>query len=439
MKLDWTALRRRGSCAFLVASTLLADGHVAAQEPAAAATNESQPDATALLKSMADYLAGLEFFRCTTTNGYETVQPNGQKVEFGETREIFLARPNRLRVEEVASDGFSDVTVFDGREITVVSAGFNVFAQAPQQWRLAFFVGISLLALGIVVSFFRKLAPGDRLSALALGLISGGAVGNLIDRIRAPHEVIDFLHDPRMLTGEHSTVTTTKLPNGAKRLKYEIGPFKIIPGQNEIGYTPITAKPKVDGYITRMKPDLIYMNGTVPRVDVVHLHHGVWVNLSRQNTTNNLPELFFAAGEEKTIFQLPKGYGYHYKATDDWLFNHMIHNLTPTATQVKMVYEIDFIPDSSAAAKKMKPALMMEYWENALASEGSIGVTDSPVMSQWAMWAPMRTCTPRSTSARQRPIVDARMGLDGPVFTAGAGGATIFGPGRRARVFITTA
>ena len=48
------------------------------------------------------------------------------------------------------------------------------------------------------------------------------------------------LNGTRMLTGEKSTVTTTKLPNGAKRLKYEIGPFKIIPGQNEIGYTPIT-------------------------------------------------------------------------------------------------------------------------------------------------------------------------------------------------------
>ena len=78
-----------------------------------------------------------------------------------------------------------------------------------------------------------------------------------------------------------------------------------------------------------MRPDLTYMDGKVPRVDVLHLHHGVWVNLSRPNTTNNLPELFFAAGEEKTIFQLPKGYGYRYEASDNWLLNHMIHNLTP--------------------------------------------------------------------------------------------------------------
>jgi hypothetical protein len=107
---------------------------VAGQEAAAPApaTTESQPDAAALLQSMAEYLAGLESFRCTTTNGYETVQANGQKVEFGETRQIFLARPNRLRLEEVASDGASDLTLFDGEQITVVSAGFNVYAQAPQ-------------------------------------------------------------------------------------------------------------------------------------------------------------------------------------------------------------------------------------------------------------------------------------------------------------------
>ena len=71
-------------------------------------------------------------------------------------------------------------------------AAFGLFATWHSEWRLGFFIGISLLALGIVVSFFRKLAPGDRLSALALGFISGGAVGNLIDRI-AYGEVIDFL------------------------------------------------------------------------------------------------------------------------------------------------------------------------------------------------------------------------------------------------------
>jgi len=72
-------------------------------------------------------------------------------------------------------------------------AAFGMFADAPKVLRLTFFIGVSTVAIGIILSFFYKLAPGDRLSALALGMILGGAVGNLVDRIRY-HEVVDFLH-----------------------------------------------------------------------------------------------------------------------------------------------------------------------------------------------------------------------------------------------------
>ena len=72
-------------------------------------------------------------------------------------------------------------------------AAFGLFADGEPVIRLTFFIIVSLLAIGIIVSFFRQLAPGDRLSALALGLILGGAVGNLIDRIWRG-EVVDFLH-----------------------------------------------------------------------------------------------------------------------------------------------------------------------------------------------------------------------------------------------------
>ena len=72
-------------------------------------------------------------------------------------------------------------------------AAFGLFADGDPQIRLTVFIGVSLVAVLIVLSFFRQLAPGDRLSSLALGLILGGAVGNLIDRIFRG-EVVDFLH-----------------------------------------------------------------------------------------------------------------------------------------------------------------------------------------------------------------------------------------------------
>jgi signal peptidase II len=72
-------------------------------------------------------------------------------------------------------------------------AAFGLFNEGPAAIRLTFFITVSLVAIGIVLSFFRKLAPGDRLSALALGCILGGAVGNLVDRVWRG-EVVDFLH-----------------------------------------------------------------------------------------------------------------------------------------------------------------------------------------------------------------------------------------------------
>jgi hypothetical protein len=151
-------------------------------------------------------------------------------------------------------------------------------------------------------------------------------------------------------------VSVSPAANGAQRMVYRIGPLPVVPGQNEIGNRIFGEKPQVDGWITRFRPDLVYTNGKVPAVDVIHLHHGVWLNLSRPDSTwPGLPERFFAVGEEKTITTFPKGYGYRYRASDVWLLNHMIHNLTPVRTEVYMVYEIDFIPSSSPAARGIRP------------------------------------------------------------------------------------
>jgi plastocyanin len=153
------------------------------------------------------------------------------------------------------------------------------------------------------------------------------------------------------LPGAH--VSSTKLVKhvnypGTQHLHYEYGPIDISPGQNNIDARINRNKPKVPGYITHFAPNLVY-SGThkVPRVDVIHLHHGVWLN-------NGYPT--FAAGEEKTSLQLPRGYGYHYNPSDNWIMNYMIHNLTPEPTKVSITYDIDFVPDSTAAAKKLTPA-----------------------------------------------------------------------------------
>ena len=72
-------------------------------------------------------------------------------------------------------------------------AAFGMLASTPAVFRLTFFISVTLIAIGLIFSFLRKLAPGDRFAALSLGLILSGAVGNLLDRTRYG-EVVDFLH-----------------------------------------------------------------------------------------------------------------------------------------------------------------------------------------------------------------------------------------------------
>ena len=136
--------------------------------------------------------------------------------------------------------------------------------------------------------------------------------------------------------------------DGTKYYRYKY-PLTIKPGQNdiafELGSKMKNQRPSVDGYITYFKPDLVRKNGEVPPVDVIHLHHAVW--LVDGNPT-------FAAGEEKTIVDTPKGYGWEYTTKQSWILNHMIHNLTPNDDKVWVQWTIGFIPKNSKAARGIR-------------------------------------------------------------------------------------
>jgi len=69
---------------------------------------------------------------------------------------------------------------------------FGFMAAGGQGIRNLLFLGVAILAMGLIVYFYR-LTPRTRpYLAAALAAIFGGAVGNLIDRLRFG-EVVDFL------------------------------------------------------------------------------------------------------------------------------------------------------------------------------------------------------------------------------------------------------
>lgn len=55
------------------------------------------------------------------------------------------------------------------------------------------FLTLAFVALGVLMVMYRHTPAADRVRLFAIGAIAGGALGNVIDRIRSPEGVVDFL------------------------------------------------------------------------------------------------------------------------------------------------------------------------------------------------------------------------------------------------------
>lgn len=82
--------------------------------------------------------------------------------------------------------------VFDLVYVTNTGAAFGFLAGSKNLLRQAFFVAVAIIALIVIVFAYGHLKRQGRIFVYALGLIAGGAVGNLIDRLRFG-SVVDFL------------------------------------------------------------------------------------------------------------------------------------------------------------------------------------------------------------------------------------------------------
>jgi signal peptidase II len=71
-------------------------------------------------------------------------------------------------------------------------AAFGFLAGAPEMFRYLFFISITVLAMLLIIYYILKSKQESLSVIISLTLIFGGAVGNLIDRLRFG-AVVDFL------------------------------------------------------------------------------------------------------------------------------------------------------------------------------------------------------------------------------------------------------
>lgn len=103
------------------------------------------------------------------------------------------------------ADQFTKILILGDYQLgdsTVVTSFFNIvrahntgaafsFLADASGWQRWFFTGIGVVAVGVIL-WMLKAHPGQKLFSFALACILGGAVGNVIDRVRYGY-VVDFL------------------------------------------------------------------------------------------------------------------------------------------------------------------------------------------------------------------------------------------------------
>jgi len=100
------------------------------------------------------------------------------------TKALIESRFDPSRVKPVVGDWVQLRLVYNP------GAAFGLDLGPHSRW---IFLVIALVALAVLWRMARVTPVADRFRHIALGLVAGGAAGNLVDRVRSPQGVVDFL------------------------------------------------------------------------------------------------------------------------------------------------------------------------------------------------------------------------------------------------------
>lgn len=203
-------MKLRNKIAACVLAMMLAAPAVAeaaakeAESPAADPVTEESAEnpaieakALEIFKRMADYLAAAQEFTYHSDSSYDVVQPSGIKVEFGGSRDVLVARPNRLRMDAERRDGQRGVLVFDGETIWVSDPDEKVYAKAAQPGDLDASIDFAVVELRIKAPHADLLVPDlyEQTTAKLTGALDLGERvldGVVCDHLLMSNDYADF-------------------------------------------------------------------------------------------------------------------------------------------------------------------------------------------------------------------------------------------------------
>ena len=107
---------------------MLATVLVATLAAAPASAQAQGSDAKSVLKTMSDYVSSQKTIELTFDSDIEVITPQLEKIQFTNSGEALLSRPDKLRAHRVG--GYADVALtFDGKTASIYGKNLNGYAQ----------------------------------------------------------------------------------------------------------------------------------------------------------------------------------------------------------------------------------------------------------------------------------------------------------------------
>ncbi len=137
-------------------------------------------------------------------------------------------------------------------------------------------------------------------------------------------------------------------------LMFQTGAIKLGSYGVERG-TRIVPSPRVDGYVTAMRAEVVDSQGNVQPPTQVMLHHVVFAQVGVHDYTCKnfvaldgrvlpaLAERFYAEGEERAQLALPAGYGYPVRESNPWSLTYMLMNHSKQPWTAYVRYHVQYV------------------------------------------------------------------------------------------------
>ncbi len=111
-----------------VAIAIMAVAFVLPDTARAQSATAQQDEARTILKAMSDYVSSQKTIELTFDSDIEIITPQLEKIQFTNSGELLMSRPDKLRAHRVG--GYADVELyFDGKTASVYGKSVNGYAQ----------------------------------------------------------------------------------------------------------------------------------------------------------------------------------------------------------------------------------------------------------------------------------------------------------------------